>query len=168
MLGLTPTVPLSEEYLREMMVLSMAAMWSPSDAGLALTGNVISGINVAETTASGSQAPNDTQHPKESLAMSRQGRSKSPHGRIGRELSPKSRTAELRARMARVQQKKMTQYLMWRRGPTRPFAFVPRAHCRVVTLASDNLIRHDHFPRTCTLPHKDTHNNNKQIVPTSR
>ena len=30
----------------------------------------------------------------------------------GRELSPKSRTAELRVRMARVQQKKMTQYLL--------------------------------------------------------
>ena len=57
---------------------------------------------------------------------------------------------------------------LWRRGPTRPFPFAPRAHCRVVTLASDNLIRGDHFPRTCTLPHKDTHNNNKQIVPTSR
>ena len=111
-LGLTPTVPLSEEYLREMTVPSTAATQNPSDAGLALTGNVISGVNVAETTASGSQAPSDAQHPKESLATSRRGRSKSPHGRIGRELSPKSRTAELRARMARVQQKKMTQYLL--------------------------------------------------------
>ena len=46
------------------------------------------------------------------MATSRRGRSKSPHGRIGRELSPKSGTAELRARMARVQQKKMTQYLL--------------------------------------------------------
>ena len=95
-----------------MIVPSTAATRNPSDAGLTLTGNVISGVNVAETTANGSQAPNDARHPKESLATSRRGRSKSPHGRIGRELSPKSRTAELRARMARVQQKKMTQYLL--------------------------------------------------------
>ena len=71
----------------------------------------VSGVNVAETTTSGSQAPCEEQHPKESFATSRRGRSKSPHGRAGRELSPKSRTAELRARMARVQQKKITQYL---------------------------------------------------------
>ena len=50
-------------------------------------------------------------HPKESIATSRRGRSKSLHGRTGRELSPKSRTAELRARMAQVQQMKLTQYL---------------------------------------------------------
>ena len=68
-------------------------------------------MNVAETTASGLRVPSDVRHPKESFATSRRGRSKSPHGGIGRELSPKSRTAELRARMARVQQKKMTQYL---------------------------------------------------------
>ena len=54
LLGLTPTVPLSEEYLREMTVPSMAATQNPGDTGLALTGNVISGVNVAETTASGS------------------------------------------------------------------------------------------------------------------
>ena len=108
-LGLTPTVPLSEEYLREMIVPSTAAMRNPGDAGLALTGNMISGVNVAETTASGSQAPSDAQHPKESFATSRRERTKSPHDRAGRELSPKSRTAKLRARMARVQQKKMTQ-----------------------------------------------------------
>ena len=100
-LGLTPMVPLSEEYLREMTVPSMAATWNPGDAGLALTGNVISGVNVAETTASGLQAPSDAQHPKESFATSRREWTKSPHGRAGRELSPKSCTAELRACMAR-------------------------------------------------------------------
>ena len=66
---------------------------------------------MAETTASGLQTLGDVQHPKESLATSRRGRSKSPHGRTGRELSPKSQTTELRARMARVRQMKMTQYL---------------------------------------------------------
>ena len=99
-LGLTPTVPLSEEYLRKMTVPNTAMTWNPSDTGLALTGNVISGVSVGETTASGSQAPSDAQHPKESLATSRRGRSKSPHGRIGCELSPKSCTAKLRAHMA--------------------------------------------------------------------
>ena len=59
LLGLTPTVPLSEEYLHEMTVPSMAAMRNPSDAGLALTRNVISVINMAETTASGSRVPSD-------------------------------------------------------------------------------------------------------------
>ena len=57
------------------------------------------------------QTLNDVRHPKESLATSRRGRSKSPHSRTGRELSPKSQTAELRARMARVRQMKLTQYL---------------------------------------------------------
>ena len=99
-LGLTPTVPLSEEYLREMTVPSTAATRNPSDVGLALTGNVINGINAAETTASGSQAPSDAQHPKESFAMSRREWTKSPPCRTERELSPKSHTTELRARMA--------------------------------------------------------------------
>ena len=76
-----------------------------------VTESLISGVNVAETTASGLRVPSDVRHPKESFATSRRGRSKSPRGGIGRELSPKSHTAELRARMARVQQKKMTQYL---------------------------------------------------------
>ena len=49
-----------------------------------------------------------------------------------------------------------------------PVCLAPRVHCRIVTLASDVLTRYDHLPRTYTLPHKDTHNNNKQIVPTSR
>ena len=82
-----------------------------TDAGLALIGNVISGAHMAETTASGSQPPSDVQHPKESIATSRRGRSKSPHGRTGCELSPKSHTVELHVRKARVQQMKLTQYL---------------------------------------------------------
>ena len=72
-LGLAPTVPLSEEYLREMMGPSTAVTWNPGDAGLASTGNVISGTHVAETTASGSQAPGDVRHRKESIATSRRG-----------------------------------------------------------------------------------------------
>ena len=67
---------------------------------------------MAETTASGLQTLGDVRHPKESLATSRRGRSKSPHGRTGRELSPKSQTTELRARMARVRQMEMMQYLL--------------------------------------------------------
>ena len=94
-LGLTPTVPLSEEYLHEMMGPNTAATWNPDDTGLTSTVNVISGAHVGETTASGSQAPSDVRHPKESIATSRRGRSKSPYGRTGRELSPKFRTAEL-------------------------------------------------------------------------
>ena len=101
-LGLTPTVPLSEEYLREMTVPSTAATQNPNDAGSVSTRNVISGTHVAETTASGLQAPSEGQYPKESFATSRRGRSKSQHSRTERELSPKSRTTELRAHMARV------------------------------------------------------------------
>ena len=110
-LGLTPTVLLSAEYLCEVTGPSMATTQNLGDAGSGSTENVISGVNVAETTASGSQTPRDGKHPKESTARSRRERSKSPHGRTGREMSPKSRTAELRARMARVQQMKMMQYL---------------------------------------------------------
>ena len=80
----------------------MAVTPNPDDVRLASTGNVISGTHVAETTASGSHAPSDVRHPKESIATSRQGRSKSLHSRTERELSPKSHTAELRARMVRV------------------------------------------------------------------
>ena len=111
-LGLTPTVPLSTEDLREVTGPSMAVMRNPDDTGSVSTGNVISGTHVAETTASGSQALSDVRHSKESIATSRRGRPKSPHGRTGHELSPKSHTAELCARIARVQQKKMTQYLL--------------------------------------------------------
>ena len=101
-LGLTPTVPLSEEYLREMTVPSTAATWNSDDAGLVSTKKVIFCLNVAETTASGLQAPREGQHPKKSVATSRRARSKSPHGRAGRELSPKSHTAELRTWMVGV------------------------------------------------------------------
>ena len=67
---------------------------------------------MAETTASGFQTPSDVRQTKGSIATSRRGRSKSPYGRTtGRELSPRSQTAELRARMARVRQMKLTQYL---------------------------------------------------------
>ena len=123
-LGLTPTVPLSVEYLHEVTGPNMAATRNPNDAGSISTENVISGVNVAETTASGSQTPRDGQHPKESVVTSRRGRTKSPHGRAGRELSPKSRTTKLRVRMARVQQKKITQYLPAPQLPP-PSVFAP-------------------------------------------
>ena len=90
-LGLTPMVPLSVEYMREV----RAAIRNPGDVGSSFIENVISGANVAETTAGGSQTPRDGKHPKESTARSRGERSKSPHGRTRRELSPKSCTAEL-------------------------------------------------------------------------
>ena len=90
---------------------STAATRNPDDAASGSTGNVISGVHMAETTASGSQTHRDGNHPKESTAKSRRGQSKSPHSRTGHELSPKSQTAELRARMARVRQMKLTQYL---------------------------------------------------------
>ena len=103
LLGLTPIVSLSAEYLREVTGPSTAAMQNLGDAESGSIENVISGVNVAETTASGLQTPCDGKHPKESTARSRRERSKSPHGRTGRELSPKSRNAELRVSMARVQ-----------------------------------------------------------------
>ena len=61
-LGLTQTVPLSAEYLREVTGPSMVATRNPSDAGSVSTENVVSGVNVAETIASGSQTPRDGQH----------------------------------------------------------------------------------------------------------
>ena len=75
-LGLTLTVPLSAEYLHEVTGPSMAVTQNPGDAGSLSTENVISGVNVAETTASGSQIPRDGQNPKESATRSRQERSK--------------------------------------------------------------------------------------------
>ena len=53
-LGLTPTVPLSTEYLREVTGPSTAATQNPNDAGSVSPENVISGAHLAETTASGS------------------------------------------------------------------------------------------------------------------
>ena len=58
-LGLTSTVPLSAEYLCEVTGPSIAATWNPNDAGSVSTEKVISGVNVAETTASGSQTPRE-------------------------------------------------------------------------------------------------------------
>ena len=124
-LGFTPTVPLSAEYFCEVTGPSTAATRNLGDAGSVSTKNVISGVNVAESTASGSQAPCDGQHPKESTTRSRREQSKSPHSRTGRELSPKSHTAELQARMARVQQMKMMHYLLAPQ-PLPPLIFVPR------------------------------------------
>ena len=74
LLGLTPTVPLSAEYLHEVTGPSTIVTRNPGDAGLASIRNVISGAHVAETTASGLQAPSDVRHPKESIATSRRGR----------------------------------------------------------------------------------------------
>ena len=56
-LGLTPTVPLSAEYLREVTGPSTAATRNLDDAGSVSTENVMSGAHVAETIASGSQTP---------------------------------------------------------------------------------------------------------------
>ena len=91
-LGLTLMVPLSAEYLHEVAGPNIAAMRNLDDAGSVSTEHVISGANVAETTASGLQIPHDGHHPKKSTARSRRERSKSPHVRTRRELSPKSRT----------------------------------------------------------------------------
>ena len=134
-LGLTLMVPLSAEYLREVTGPSTAATWNPNDAGSVSTENVISGTHVAETTAGELQAPSDMRHPKESIATSRRGRSKSPHSRMGRELSPKSRTAELHVRMARVQQMKMTQYLL--PAPQLPPPLVFASHDTVTQVEAD-------------------------------
>ena len=53
LLGLTTTVLLYAEYLCEVTGPNTAATWNPDDAGSVLTENVISGVHVAETTASG-------------------------------------------------------------------------------------------------------------------
>ena len=107
-LGLSPQVALTADSLRNVTGSSMVAARNPGDAGSDVNESLFTNANLAETTASGSQTPSDVRHPKGSIATSRRGRSKSPHGRTGRELSPKSQTAELRARMARVQQMKLT------------------------------------------------------------
>ena len=105
-LGLSPRDALIADALRHVTSLSTAATRNPGDAGSDLNESLFSGANVAETTASGFQTPGDVRHP---IATSRRVRSKSPHGRTtGRELSPRSQTAELRARIARVRQMKRT------------------------------------------------------------
>ena len=110
-LGLSPQVALTADSLRNVTGPSTAAAWNLGDAGSDVNESLFTDANVAETTASGSQTPSDVRHPKGSIATSRRGRSKSPHGRTGHELSPKSQTTELRARMARVRQMKLTHYL---------------------------------------------------------
>ena len=110
-LGLSPQVALTADSLRIVTGLSTAVAWNPGNAGLDLNESLFTKANVAETTASGSQTPSDVRQPKGSNATSRRGRSKSPYGRTGHELSPRSQTAELRARMARVRQMKLTSYL---------------------------------------------------------
>ena len=111
LLGLSLQVALIADSLRKVTGPSTAAARNLGDAGSDVNESLFSGANVAETTASRFQTPSDVQHPKESIATSRRGRSKSPHDRTGRALSPKSQTAELRARMARVRQMKLAQYL---------------------------------------------------------
>ena len=107
-LGLSPQVALTADSLQNVTGPSTAVVWNPGDARSDVNESLFSGANMAETTANGFQTPSDVRYP---IATSRRGRSKSPHSRTGRELSPKSQTAELRARMARVRQMKLTQYL---------------------------------------------------------
>ena len=111
-LGLSPQVALTADSLRNVTGPSTAAARNPGDAGSDLNENLFTDANVAETTASGIQTQSDVRQTRGSIATSRRVRSKSPHGRTtGRELSPRSQTAELRARIARVRQMKLTQYL---------------------------------------------------------
>ena len=108
-LGLSPQVALTADSLRNVTGPSTAAAQNLGDAGSDLNERLFTDVHVAETTASGIQTQSDVRQTKGSIATSRRGRSKSPYGRItGRELSPRSQTAELRARMARVRQMKLT------------------------------------------------------------
>ena len=66
----------------------------------------------------------DAQHHMETAATLGQARAKSPVGRVRHELSPRTRTADLRARMARVRQTRMTRYLQ-APPPPPPSAIVP-------------------------------------------
>ena len=110
-LGLSPQVALTADSLRNVTGPSTAAARNLGDTGSDLNESLFTEVNVAETTASGFQTPSDVRQPKGSIATSRRGRSKSPYGRTGHELSPRSQTAELQARMARVRQMKLTSYL---------------------------------------------------------
>ena len=94
-LGLSPQVTLIADSLRNVTDPSTAAARNLGDAGSDLNESLFTEANVAETTASRFQTPNDVRQPKGSIATSRRGRSKSPYGRIGHELSPRSQTAEL-------------------------------------------------------------------------
>ena len=110
-LRLSPQVTLTVDSLRNVTGPSMAGARSLGNAGSDLNESLFTEANMAETTARGFQTPSNVRQPKGSIATSRRGRSKSPHGRTGHELSPRSQTAELRARMARVRQMKLTSYL---------------------------------------------------------
>ena len=123
-LGLTPTDPLTAENLREVIGPRVTLAQNPGDAESVSTENVIVGANVAEPTASGSQMFGDAQHHTETAATLGQARAKSPVSRVRHELSPRTRTADLRARMARVRQTRMTRYLQ-APPPPPPSAIVP-------------------------------------------
>ena len=133
-LGLSPQVALTADSLRNVTGPSTAAAQNLGDAGSDLNEGLFTDANVAETTASRIQIPSDVRQTKGSIATSRRGRSKSPYGRITRrELSPRSQTVELRARMARVRQMKLTQYL--EPPPQWPPPPVLTAPCDTVTRA---------------------------------
>ena len=94
-LGLSPQVALTADSLRNVTGPSTAAARNLGDAGSDLNKSLFTEANVAETTASGFQTPSDMRQPKGSIATSRRGRSKSPYGRNGYKLSPRSQTTEL-------------------------------------------------------------------------
>ena len=94
-LGLSPQVALTTDSLRNLTGPSTAAARNLGNVGSDVNERLFTDANMAETTASGFQTPRDVRHPKGSIATSRRGRSKSPHGRTGHELSPKSQTIEL-------------------------------------------------------------------------
>ena len=110
-LGLTPTDPLTAANLREVTGPHMTVERNSGDTESISKENVITDANVAEPTASGSQTFGDAQHHTETAATSGQSRAKSPVVRVRHELSPRTRTADLRAQMARVRQTRMTRYL---------------------------------------------------------
>ena len=116
-LGLTPTDPLSAENLREVTGPRTAATRNPSDAGSVSTEKVISAANVSGPATSGLRVFGGGQYSLEPADTSRQARAKSPFGRTRRELSPRTRTAELKARMAKIRQTRITRYLT---GPEPP------------------------------------------------
>ena len=64
-LGLSPQVALTADSLRNVTSPSTAVVRNLGDVGSDVTKSLISGVNVAETTASGSQVPSDARHPKE-------------------------------------------------------------------------------------------------------
>ena len=94
-LGLSPQVALTADSLRNVTGLSTVVAQNPGGVGSDLNESLFTKANVAETIASGSQTPSDVRQPKGSNTTSRRGRSKSPYGRTGHELSPRSQTAEL-------------------------------------------------------------------------